>query len=689
MRLRVGVVLCLFLAFLGAGCRKALEPNIDNNKAPETWITAAPQDTITTRDNQGRPIPPQIGRIPVRYHLYWAGADRDGAVAGFYWAVVETLPLPQGDNQPLPQLPGPKAQDYHFTARTDSIFVFHASEDISERQHAFYIFAVDNKGKPDPTPARFIFRAYDRFPPLAVIDELKAVGRTYALLGGVVVPQINTYFVHDSFDISRPFPSDTVPSGALLTMRWHGEPTISSTVVTGYRYKLDESDFNVVDSSVHMATYNTGIGADVVAPGKKVFTLRAVGESGWRGQATRYFQMNFAPDDWFSGPDMNDPGEGWSSYTDGNGKRYWYIDIQPVLSPNWATFTGIPGTMLSHDSVTTLPVNRPERRTFFEFYGDRIWAHQEGDTVSLNSWVVIPSGGFDADSPYRVKIGTDPNKPIGIVTQPDSANGSPIGFRSLVITRKIDQTIIRPSESAVYPVFDVASVYHAPYMAAYNGMATTGQAYAYAEAEDGDGTVDRRIQREGGPDSVIDRVDAGQGRPGQIAIRPKLLKFYVNHAPYLKIADGSFFPRRDTVITTRNGQFNILADDIDPIDDIKAVDHIGGPQSPPAFVLVRTVDFIGKGTTGQDTTVNVIANAEFANIPFSIPDNVRPGPGIVRIKLCDVRPSSNSNYGGRCITLDIPVQFTAPAPSDASSDAEQSTQRPGSPPATARRRQSP
>ena len=68
MRLRVGAVLCLFLAFWGAGCRKALAPTLDN-QAPETWIVAAPQDTITDRDQLNVLIKPTVGRIPVRFHL--------------------------------------------------------------------------------------------------------------------------------------------------------------------------------------------------------------------------------------------------------------------------------------------------------------------------------------------------------------------------------------------------------------------------------------------------------------------------------------------------------------------------------------------------------------------------------------------------------------------------------------------
>ena len=70
MRLRVGAALCLFLAFWGSGCRKALAPTTLDNQPPETWIVAAPQDTITTRDSFTQPIRPQIGQIPVRFHMH-------------------------------------------------------------------------------------------------------------------------------------------------------------------------------------------------------------------------------------------------------------------------------------------------------------------------------------------------------------------------------------------------------------------------------------------------------------------------------------------------------------------------------------------------------------------------------------------------------------------------------------------
>jgi hypothetical protein len=254
------------------------------------------------------------------------------------------------------------------------------------------------------------------------------------------MPTRKTYLVTDFFEISNahPFPRDTVMSAARLHMRWHGVPTIASTVVTGYRYKLDEPNFNTVDSSVHETGYNTGVGSDHVNSGRKVFTLQAIGQSGWRGEATRWFQMNFAPDSWFAGPDPNDATAGWQTLVDGNGKRYWFLDFG---ADRWdVAFHGVSGSMLSADSAYQLPPMRAERKTFLEAYNQRLWLRQEGDTVHLNSWVIIPSGGFDKDSPYAVRSNMTlfgdslsqypvltPGKPNGSASRSRTPRGRPRG----------------------------------------------------------------------------------------------------------------------------------------------------------------------------------------------------------------------------------------------------------------------
>jgi hypothetical protein len=707
MRFRVGALLCLFLAFLGAGCRKTLAP-VTDNQAPETWIVAAPQDTITSIDPAtGAPVRPNIAEIPVRFHLYWAGSDRDGAVNGFFFAVVETLAVPPGGSGPVPSLPGPKARDYRFTTKTDSIFVFTTSEEVNTRQHAFYIYSVDDKGRADPTPARFIFRAYDSYPPKAIIEELRAVGTEYELLpGGGVRAVDRTYLVTDFYEVSNdhPFPRDTVSADARISVRWRGEPTIPSTVVTGYRYKLDEPNFNVVDSSVHTAEYNTGVGLDKVNPGPKIFTLRAVGQSGWRGEATRWFQMNFAPDTWFAGPDPNDPLAGWRTYTDGNGKRYWFLDF---AATGWAAFQGIPGTQLSPDSVQLVPALRPERKTFFEMYNDRLWLHQEGDTVHLNSWVMFPTGGFDRDSPYSVKVNEALLPPAlsgaPVLTRGPS-NGSPIGFRLRIPVKASSGQQNVPSESTTYPVFDPTSTFDRPVISGYQGMTTAGRAYAEIRAEDGNGTVDRRIdQRPGGAVGIVQRVEEGGATAEDIALRSKILTFYVNRIPRLR-RDATFRPRT-TDILTRNPTFVIPADDVDQLDPKAALNRVGGTPTSYGPILERKIAILGKHpATNRDTCYIVPQEFTFANgITFSIPaEIIAPGNITVRIRLCDCSDCDVLDWTGACrglardifkettattgtcVDTDIPCRLAAPV-AEGTEGGPQAAQRPGSPTESGRR----
>jgi len=707
MRLRVGAVLCLFLAFLGAGCRKTLAP-VTANQAPETWIVAAPQDTITVRDSQNTPVKSPTHKIPVRFHLYWAGSDRDGNVNGYYFAVVETLPVPPEGAITVPNLPGPKARDYQFTTKTDSMFVFTASEELSERQHAFFIYAVDDKGRADATPARFIFSSYDRFPPNAIIDEFTAVGIEYELIpgGGGVFPVQKTYHVTDFFEISNDhsFPRDTVTSNARLSARWHGEVTIPSTVITGFRYKLDEANFNTVDSSVHTVEYNTGVGLDKIVPGPKIFTLRAIGQSGWRGEATRWFQMNFAPDTWFAGADPTDPLAGWTTHTDGKGKRYWYQDF---TFTGWTAFQGVPGTPLSADSVNMLPALRAERKSFFEIYNDRLWWHAENDTVHMNSWVIFPTGGFDRDSPYKVKVNVELLDSINVglpVLTPGPVNGSPIGFRLRIPVKNSAGSVNQPSETTTYPVYDPASVFHQPVINGYMALNTAGRAYGEIRAEDGDGTVDRRVdQRPGGAVGIVDRVENGGANDLDRALRSKIMTFYVNKAPRLLREILAFTPDPNASLASRTVNFNMPAADADKYDPNAARNEVGGePDYGP--ILRRKFAILGKDpATNRDTcwVVPLEINGQPGNaITFTIPaDKIAPGNIIVRVRLCDCADCDNlpgtatcpfvgregtPSYGS-CVDTDIPCRLNvSPEPADISGSG-QATQRPGSPSNTGRR----
>jgi len=660
MRLRVGLLLCLFAVIAMVGCRKPLAPNIDRNKAPETWFTAAPFDTITLVKGDR----PQPGTIPIRFHVYWAGSDQDGSVVGYYLAVVETLP-----NPPLPPLPGPSPDDYHYTTRTDSIFVFTVAEDIPDRQHAFYIYAVDDKGKPDPTPARFIFSALDRYPPLPVFDAVFATGTVYLFdAGGVLRSETRTFPIRDTLRFG-PAPRDTVPSGSRVTFRFHGEVTVLGSVIKGFRYKLDEPqlqpvnpdslfDGNLIEYGVpanEADPRREGSDTQPVPPGTKTFQLRVVDQANGSRDAFRRFQMNFSPDTWIAGPDPGVTDSPWQ--TNAKGEKF------AVLSGVRPPATGLPGTLLGPDSVLKLPVNRVRRKTFLEIYKDSVFIRAEHDTVHLGSWVVFHNGGFDQDSPYQVKVvdGIEviqPSFPGGPVLTKAGPNGSPIGFRSLVTNYLTpDGPLSYSAQSRLYPFYDPNDVLNFQRIGAYHPMTRSGRAYSLQQAEDGDGARDGRV----GVNNVRQVVESPTEEEQKL--RPLVLVFEVNFPPVLETGKSSFRPRVSVIDTLRAPEWNLElpVDNVDPFSGNLA----GGPVGGSTFRLRFKIT--GRDSTGDSFTYNdprtYINPGSEINLPA--PHNLATGPATLTIELCDCSFCELTAGEGRCISRDIQVHHVAlppPAP---------------------------
>jgi len=679
MRFRAGLILLFFIALVAGGCRKPMAPTFDRNKAPETWISAAPMDTLFTRDASGHATPPQVLQISFRYHLYWAGSDPDGSISGFFYAVTETLPDPPNpeiDPNP-PPLPGPKARDYHFTARTDSTFVFSVSDGHSDRQHAFYIYAVDNLGKPDPTPARFIFRAFDRFPPLAVIDQFLATGyvftqdpNTLALTRSLQQFQVGST---DTFAIGR-VPTAVVPSGARLDIHWHSEVTTASNPAVGYKYKMDEPQFVSVDSSVTSLTYNSGV-ADRVGPGLKIFYLRGVDGSSGSRQTSREFQMNFPPDSWFAGADTS-----WVGWTRSAGDRSVDVTIWPSNSNPGGSFADLRPAhcYLSADSLKVLPSQRKPYKSFLEFYGNKIYCVREFETVRMNSWLLFFNGGFDADSPYSVVwTGNDPNAPpsdtlLNPVIQIRPPNGSPIGFRSRV---PASLTSVPPTDQAgtqtgLYPIYDPANVFRSPNIGAYWSFNRAGTYYFFARAQDGDGTVDNRIGST--PDltaqNIVAAVDGGGGTPQQIALRKQIMVFNVDFPPYFAFT-AAMRPHPGDVYFTRILTLNLVGSDLDPFDP-----EGGGsgsppaPGGPPASAVYRySASFRGPRNVTSPTDSVTFAPAScfrVANLPVSVtlPDSLGGTQIRVMVELCDCADCEDRPGAGRCSNYSYLVTVPAPPP---------------------------
>ena len=682
MRLRAGSLLCLFAIVLGVGCRKPLNP-ADNNQAPETWITSAPQDTITIKDKGGHPIAPypKPGTIPVQYHLYWAGSDVDGTVVGFYYAIVETLTTaPPG--LPIPTLPGPKPQDYRFTTKTDSTFIFNVTQNAPDRQHAFFIYAVDNKGKADPTPARFIFDAQDRYPPATSIDDARSVSPIWFQTAPGSPPVLMNYvkIITDTVNIAIPTLKDTVPSNGVLSFHWRAEPTLAGTFVTGYQYKLDEPQFVSVDSSVHSVTYNSDA-SNYTAPGAKQFTLRALDYAGGAQTTTRRFMMNVSPRTWYSGPDRNA-----YPYTHGPNPSDYYLDL-----PDWSSVPSLTGSYLNKDSVQVLPALRPERKTFFEIYKNRIYVRAEFDTVDINSWIVLSNGGFDPDTPYSVQVSSqDPDLPdttglipgSAVVMHPGPYNGSPIGFKGVISTyltlngSEFGPESV-PSLSRLYPNFDPASVQRNTIINGYYGVTQAGKAYALVKAVDG--FVNSAI---GGQDDMIpnlvnetarqlaDRVDAGLGTPQEIDVRRRVLTFYIDRAPYLVTSDQNFKPLANgsTIYPTRALDIYLVGNDDDPYDNDPSAkpSRIGGPSA--SLIARWTLTFHGNNAAGRDVVwappfLNHIVGNGNGRLQLSsiLLDPSIVGPTVyLDVELCDCRECELDLGAGRCSHFEIP--FTVPPP---------------------------
>ncbi len=122
------------------GCERDETVAVDRNLPPETYITDGPEIS---------PDPANPTDLFYRAHLFWRGEDRDGTIAGFRYAIDDTL----GQNA------------WKFTTKTDSVFRFQAGE-VGTEAHLFLLRAVDNLGKEDPTPDSLRFEAFTAAAPV-------------------------------------------------------------------------------------------------------------------------------------------------------------------------------------------------------------------------------------------------------------------------------------------------------------------------------------------------------------------------------------------------------------------------------------------------------------------------------------------------------------------------------------------
>ena len=137
-----------------AGCSKKLRPI--QNQPPETYVF----------------VRGQVDTVSHRVRLYWFGTDPDGEVVQYAMRWVYPPPAPQDaawDTIPA-RLPG---------AGTDSMFTMSTGDSFVVMPR-FEIFAVDNEGAADPTPAVQTFTLSNIAPTVTITNALGSRDTTYA-----------------------------------------------------------------------------------------------------------------------------------------------------------------------------------------------------------------------------------------------------------------------------------------------------------------------------------------------------------------------------------------------------------------------------------------------------------------------------------------------------------------------------
>jgi hypothetical protein len=285
----VGLILVV-----GAGCRKVPTENNDRNRPPDTYLSAAPIDSIA---NGG------LSRVPHRFRAQWAGSDVDGEVVGFFVAVTETT-VDVANGRPY-RLPAPRPSQYRFTTARESLFTFEVLEGRgTDREHALYVFSVDNQGKVDPTPAVDPLHRARSSPARPHLDRRARdrhdlpVERGRRRDADAVLRDLT-----DGHELPQHVPIDTIPSGGNVFFGWRGFDTDFGASISGYLYKMTEIDFVRADSTVLSSAYGRHPEPRTPADRLSVFRVRSIDEAGGTTQpdSLRRVFVNFSPDTWLSG----------------------------------------------------------------------------------------------------------------------------------------------------------------------------------------------------------------------------------------------------------------------------------------------------------------------------------------------------------------------------------------------------
>ena len=367
-RITALVVLTLATGIVLLSCAK--DPlRVDRNRPPETFLVAAPVDT-------------SIADIAYSYriHLYWRGEDSDGYVVGYEYSWDDS-----------------SIGAFHFTTKTDSIFELTVNDSsqitggtgtnpTTARAHTFYIRAVDNLGKPDPSLTiynRRIFKAQTETP-------------IVTLTGAIPNPEY-------------PAVIDTLCEGAPFTVSWSGRDP--DGVVT--RYRFDVGAYNSPLTSDSTVTFNDpGTPGSVnLASGFYTMTVTAVDNANAVGKTSVQFVVNHDPNTVILSEDGLGPTGHYIQH---------YLGGQEVH---------IEGTFKEDETV-------PFRSTVWWSW-DGEDSHGGCEANCINGYSIVLNSGRNDNLPYIIgfqdSLGTGPGGETIHFKTNDPAVLGPLGFSQFIL----------------------------------------------------------------------------------------------------------------------------------------------------------------------------------------------------------------------------------------------------------------
>ncbi len=348
----VGLVWCLvFGLVLASGCRRENPSNFDDNFPPETYISGAPAESTLSY---------------YRVHLFWSGSDSDGSIGYYEYAVTDSNKVPGEDT--------PGFVGYYRTTRTDSVFQLSA-DNPQILGHRFYVRAVDNEGKTDPTPAWAYFVAHDYNFPNVVFH--RQIGTWTDREGNVRTRTINS--------THRYAPTDTIGVGGTVQVSWSGYDVDVGGSVVGYVYRTSaDTDFkggSPADTSITFDFSPEPVGGVLkYFSGTEVVQVRAVDDAGAQTQpdSVRSVVVNFNPVTWILDPESPDAPV----------RRLAFVERS---------------TQAVYPSGTTLALSRNQQGRSIEFYGtafddprEQSVGAEDNAGIVAYSWRRLRNGGGPA-----------------------------------------------------------------------------------------------------------------------------------------------------------------------------------------------------------------------------------------------------------------------------------------------------